>query len=508
MIDDIMKFDLPSSTCPASIKVVGVGGGGGNAVNHMFEHGIKDVDFLLCNTDSQALAASRVPVKIQLGESRTQGRGAGNNPDNGREAAQENIHDVEKVLANNTQMVFITAGMGGGTGTGAAPIIAELARKLNILTVGVVTVPFRFEGPKRIKQALKGIEQLQQYVDSLLIINNEKLREMYGNLSMSDAFAKADDVLAMAVKGIAEIITVHGKVNVDFADVKTVMECSGVSIMGSGVASGENRALNAIEEALSSPLLNNANIKGARNILLNITCGIPEVTMDEVSEITEYILNAVDNAADLIWGYVIDESLGEKLNVTVIATGFEINALPEFSFMKSSKAIQQENSSVHHGTFAKPAENLNRQVLTLGNETRKKNSAQADQPGSTIQFEVRERDDVPGMSNVASSRPLPGDYIPADRTSISHGERGYVDKSPYQEQQYQRQQTINQQNYGDVKQLEDITHLENTSAFSRRMKGAAKPEETNNEVSRFAFSVTKDGVKVSEKNPYIHDNVD
>jgi len=294
-----MKFDL-SSARPATIKVIGVGGGGGNAVNHMFEQGIKDVDFILCNTDSQALAASAVPVKIQLGEAMTQGRGAGNNPERGKEAAEENSHDVESILADNTQMVFITAGMGGGTGTGAAPIIAKIARELKILTVGVVSIPFRFEGPKRVNQAIKGIEELRQHVDSLLIINNEKIREIYGNLELDEAFAKADDVLSVAVKGIAEIITVHGMINVDFADVQTVMANSGVAIMGSGKASGENRARMAIEEALTSPLLNNANIRGTKNILLNITSGSKRVKMDEVSEITDYIREEVGYDVDTL----------------------------------------------------------------------------------------------------------------------------------------------------------------------------------------------------------------
>ena len=268
--DILTNFDMPLNQ-EASIKVIGVGGGGGNAVNHMCRRGIKDVDFVVCNTDSQALANSPVTTKVQLGSSLTEGRGAGNKPEVGRKAAIENIEDVKRAIGENTKMVFITAGMGGGTGTGAGPVIAEACRELDLLTIGIVTIPFRNEGKRRIQQAIEGIQQLEGIVDSLLVINNEKIREMYGDFKISEAFAKADDVLATAAKGIAEIITVHGYINVDFADVETVMRQSGVAIMGSAIASGENRAIKAVEEALNSPLLNNNDINGARNILLNIT---------------------------------------------------------------------------------------------------------------------------------------------------------------------------------------------------------------------------------------------
>lgn len=317
-----MKFELPKEQS-SIIKVIGVGGGGSNAVNHMYQLGIKGVDFIVCNTDHQALDISPVPVKIQLGKSLTEGRGAGAIPDVGMNAAIENIDDIQEILNNNTKMVFVTAGMGGGTGTGAAPVIAAAARELGILTVGIVTVPFGFEGRKRRTQAEDGIEKMREAVDTLLVINNEKLREMYGNLTLGNAFAQADDVLSSAAKGIAEVISVTGQINVDFNDVNTVMKDSGVAIMGTAEAEGENRALKAVEDALSSPLLNDNQIHGARYVLLNITYGAQEVLMDEIAEITDFIQDEAGNTADVIWGHGYDETLGDKLCVTIIATGFQ-----------------------------------------------------------------------------------------------------------------------------------------------------------------------------------------
>jgi len=336
MSNEIMNFDLTVNS-GSIIKVIGVGGGGGNAVNHMYHQGIRDVDFMVCNTDAQALINSPVPYKVQLGSSLTEGRGAGNKPETGRDSAIENIEDVKKVLRNNTKMVFITAGMGGGTGTGGAPVIAEAARELGILTVGIVTIPFRNEGRRRIKQAVEGISAMEKHVDSLLIINNERIREMYGDSKISDAFAKADNILTTAAKGIAEIITVPGYINVDFADVETVMRNSGVALMGTGVASGVNRAVIAVEEALNSPLLNNNDIMGARNILLNITSGIEEITMDEIGDITDFVQEKAGNSADLIWGNGVDETLGDKISVTIIATGFSTSSIPEMVINQSTE---------------------------------------------------------------------------------------------------------------------------------------------------------------------------
>ena len=318
----MMKFDLPKDQS-SIIKVIGVGGGGSNAVNHMFRQGIKGVDFLVCNTDHQALDMSPVPIKIQLGKSLTDGRGAGALPDVGMNAAIENIEEIREILEKNTKMVFVTAGMGGGTGTGAAPVIAKIAKELGILTVGIVTIPFKFEGRKRITQAEEGLEKMRESVDTLLVINNDKLREMFGNLSLGNAFAQADDVLSSAAKGIAEVISVTGQINVDFNDVNTVMKDSGVAIMGTAEAEGEGRAQKATMKALASPLLNDNQISGARYVLLNITYGDQEVLMDEISEITDYIQDEAGNTADVIWGHGYDASLGDNLCITIIATGFK-----------------------------------------------------------------------------------------------------------------------------------------------------------------------------------------
>jgi cell division protein FtsZ len=318
----MMQFELPKER-PSIIKVIGVGGGGSNAVNYMYRLGIKGVDFLVCNTDHQALDISPVPVKIQLGPSLTEGRGAGSIPEVGKNAAIENIDELKNILRDNTRMVFITAGMGGGTGTGAAPIIAGVAREMGILTVAIVTVPFGFEGKKRKAQADAGLEELKRNVDTLLVICNDKLREIHGDLKLSDAFGHADNILAIAAKSIAEIITTTLHINVDFADIQTVMKDSGVAIMGSAYADGENRAIEAVKNALDSPLLNDNEIEGARYILLNITSGDLEVTMDEMGEITDFIQEQAGMTAEVIMGVGKDDSLGNKIGVTIIATGFK-----------------------------------------------------------------------------------------------------------------------------------------------------------------------------------------
>ena len=310
---------------PNYIKVIGVGGGGGNAVNHMMEEGIQGVDFVLCNTDHQALLKSKVKTTVHLGKREL---GAGNDPNIGREAAEMSRDELEALMDDDTKMLFVTAGMGGGTGTGAAPVVAKMAKDKGILTVGIVTMPMEREGRRRKLQALSGIDELKKCVDTLILISTDKLRDQYGNMKLSEAFKKADDVLATAARGIAEIITVPGYVNVDFEDVKTVMKDSGKAIMGSGVAEGENRAEKAIKDAIHSPLLNDSNIEGAKNILLYITSGTDEVSLDEVDEILEIAQNACGNNSDVIWGNGTDESLGEALSVTLIATGFNHDAKP------------------------------------------------------------------------------------------------------------------------------------------------------------------------------------
>ncbi len=317
-----LTFDLPKDQS-SIIKVIGVGGGGSNAVNHMFKQGIRGVEFIVCNTDAQALDASPVPTRIQLGYTLTEGRGAGSNPEKGKNAAIENIDELKTILGKGTKMVFVTAGMGGGTGTGAAPVIAAAAKEMGILTVGIVTIPFMMEGNRRKQQAEDGLSELRKAVDTLLIISNDKLREICGNMALSAAFAQADNVLTIAAKGIAEIITVAGYINVDFADVQTVMTNGGSAIMGSATAEGENRAMRAVELALSSPLLNDNRITGAKHILINITGGSKEVLMDEMSDIINYVQDEAGKTANVIFGTGHDETLDEKISVTLIATGFD-----------------------------------------------------------------------------------------------------------------------------------------------------------------------------------------
>jgi len=318
---DMMPFDLPKNRSSV-IKVVGVGGGGSNAVNHMYTSGINGVDFVICNTDAQALENSPVPNRIQLGVSLTEGLGAGANPSVGEEAAKESIAEISKLLETNTKMVFITAGMGGGTGTGAAPVIAKVARDMGILTVGIVTSPFVFEGKMRQEQAEKGIDSLRSVVDSLVVINNNKLREVYGNLGFKAGFAKADEVLSTAARGIAEVITHHYTTNIDLRDAKTVLANSGTAIMGAATAMGENRAKDAISSALDSPLLNDNHIRGAKNVLLLIVSGSNEITIDEIGEVNDHIQNEAGGAANIIMGIGEDESLGDEISITIIATGF------------------------------------------------------------------------------------------------------------------------------------------------------------------------------------------
>ena len=333
-----ISFDLPKNQSNV-IKVIGVGGGGSNAINHMFQQGIKGVDFVICNTDAQALQNSGVPNKIQLGVNLTEGLGAGANPDVGEQAAVESLEDIRRMLDTNTKMVFITAGMGGGTGTGAAPIIAKMAKELDILTVGIVTMPFQFEGKMRNEQAQRGIENLRQHVDSLIVINNNKLREVYGNLGFKAGFSKADEVLSTASRGIAEVITHHYTQNIDLRDAKTVLSNSGTAIMGSATASGQTRAQEAIMKALDSPLLNDNKITGAKNVLLLIVSGSQEITIDEIGEINDHIQNEAGHGANIIMGVGEDESLQEAIAVTIIATGFNIDQQNEISNTETKKVI-------------------------------------------------------------------------------------------------------------------------------------------------------------------------
>jgi len=351
-----ISFDLPKNQSNV-IKVIGVGGGGSNAINHMFKQGIKGVDFVVCNTDSQALQNSPVPNKIQLGVSLTEGLGAGANPEVGQQSALESIAEIEKMLDVNTKMVFITAGMGGGTGTGAAPVIAQLAKERDILTVGIVTIPFQFEGKVRSDQALQGVERLRKQVDSLIVINNNKLREVYGNLGFKAGFSKADEVLATASRGIAEVITHHYTQNIDLKDAKTVLSNSGTAIMGSAIASGDNRAKDAIVDALDSPLLNDNKITGAKNVLLLIVSGTSEITIDEIGEINDHIQTEAGYNANIIMGVGEDESLGDAIAVTIIATGFNVEQQNEIVNTEPKKiihALEEGQKLTHDLTTSRP----------------------------------------------------------------------------------------------------------------------------------------------------------
>ena len=378
-----MEFDLPKmgaaaeSNANSIIKVIGVGGGGSNAVNHMFLQGIVGVDFIVCNTDRQALDISPVPHKIQLGPNLTEGRGAGMIPEMGMNAAIENIEEIREILSKNTKMVFVTAGMGGGTGTGAAPVIAQVAKDLGILTVGIVTVPFNFEGRKRRQQAQEGLDKMRQNVDTLLIINNERLREFGKNMSLSSAFSHADNVLTVAAKGIAEVISVTGTINVDFNDVNTVLRNSGQAIMGSAIAEGEDRAIVAVKEALTSPLLNDNDINGASYVLLNITYGEKEVMMDEITEITDYIQDAAGATADVIWGHGYDANLGDKLCITLIATGFSSSPITGFEKAPERKivALEDENKKEILNPLESPV-----QHTTIQTESVQEPFLKADEP--------------------------------------------------------------------------------------------------------------------------------
>jgi cell division protein FtsZ len=368
MTDEIMPFEFPTDT-PSIIKVIGVGGGGGNAVNHMYKEGIHDVTFVLCNTDNQALAESPVPVKLQLGRSITEGLGAGNKPERASAAAEESIEDIKALLSDGTKMVFITAGMGGGTGTGAAPVIAKTAKEMDILTVGIVTIPFLFEGEKKIIQALDGVEQISRHVDALLVINNERLREIYSDLTFMNAFGKADDTLSIAAKSIAEIITMRGKVNLDFADVNTILKNGGVAIMSTGLGEGENRVSKAIEDALHSPLLNNNDIFNAKKVLLNVSfCEQSELMMEEMNEVHEF-MSKFDKGVEVIWGVAVDDALENKVKITVLATGFGMTNIPGMDEVISKRTQEEEERLAQ--LEEKEEENRRRIVIAYGEDALK-----------------------------------------------------------------------------------------------------------------------------------------
>ncbi len=483
MTEELMNFELPNDQS-SIIKVIGVGGGGGNAVNHMFDQGIKDVNFAICNTDAQALARSRVAVKIQLGQSLTEGRGAGNKPEVGREAAIESLDDLLQVLGEPTRMVFITAGMGGGTGTGGAPVIAKAAKEVGLLTVAIVTIPFRFEGQRRIDQAIEGINELEKYVDALLVVNNEKLREVCGDMPFSEAFSYADNILATGAKGIAEIITVPGYINVDFADVETVLRNSGVALMGTGVAEGENRAIKAVEQALSSPLLNDNDITGTDNILLNITSGTNELTMDEIGEIADYVNNEVGQNPNIIWGTGNDESLEEKISITIIATGFESSSIPELY------AKHQEKKTVKLGQGGNEGEPT---IYQLGADEEATHIAMNNQQ-RTIDFDIR--NDRHTKKKVSSRTKRAEETVAAHEAQIANKQPTAPEPAPV--------------NVSPANGINDnIEDLENEPAYKRKKISIDQPiYSQDSNVSRYSLSDEDDEVTLRKNNSYLHDNVD
>lgn len=362
MDDSILDFQIPTNN-GAIIKVIGVGGGGGNAVNHMYLEGIRDVSFALCNTDNQALMKSPVPTKVQLGVDTTGGLGAGNKPEIAHKAAEESIDILKDLLNDGTRMAFVTAGMGGGTGTGAAPVVAKVAKDMGILTVGIVTIPFVFEGERKIVQALKGVEEIASNVDALLVINNERLRDIYSDLTMMNAFAKADDTLATAAKSIAEIITIHGYVNLDFADVNTTLKNGGVAIMSRGLGTGKDRVNDAIDDALNSPLLNNNDVFNAKKILINLSFGEDKPLMMEEMNALHNFMAKFSKEIDVIWGAAVEEDLTDEVKITLLATGFSIKNVPGINeqIIKENKAVELENRKREEA--ARIADEENRKLI-------------------------------------------------------------------------------------------------------------------------------------------------
>ena len=531
-----MQFEMLKEKS-SIIKVIGVGGGGGNAVNHMYRQGITGVDFIICNTDAQALELSPIPNKVQLGASLTEGMGAGSIPEVGKNSAIENIDDIKQMLGTNTKMLFITAGMGGGTGTGASPIIAKAAREMDILTVGIFTTPFGFEGKRRKMQADAGMEELKKYVDSFLVISNDRVRQIFGNLTLGSAFAQADNILTTAAKGIAEIITLPGYINVDFKDVRTVMKDSGVSIMGSHAAEGENRALKAVEGALASPLLKDNEIEGARYILLNISSGNQEVTMDEVSIITDYIQEEAGLAADLIWGNCIDENLGEKISVTIIATGFQT---------KDEREKEQSTKKVV-SMLVPEIEYIQKPVNEFINPVRANTPAEPyikakDEPKQTGLFDLfgsRIEDPSPVRYNLTPEEPAMNEQEEVESTEMTFKiaepvitfepvieakqpepvkepepvvgvDDNKTDESIEEQLRKSRERIMRLKDLSMKLRNGNIQEMENVPAYKRKEIALQQtPASDESQISRFSLMPDKEGnTEIRNNNSFLHDNVD
>lgn len=505
------RFEIPKHQ-KSIIKVIGVGGGGSNAVNHMFNSGIKDVEFIVCNTDSQALKSTPVPHKLQIGVGLTEGLGAGANPEIGMNAALESKEEVRDMLSEDTKMLFITAGMGGGTGTGAAPVIAKIASELGILTVGIVTAPFSFEGKRKMQAAQKGIDELKSSCDTVLVILNDKLREIYGNLSIRDAFAQADNVLNTAAKSIAEIITVTSEVNVDFQDVRTVMRQSGPAVMGSAEVSGENRARRAAESALSSPLLNNKEIKGAQKILLSITYGEEaELTMDELTEITDYIEEEAGLGADVIFGQGMDPSLGENLRVTVIATGFEekdedLDKRRVYD-LETNKPIEEKEEKAQ-----KKDEPSRHDVDTYHKEEEKTQQSTEQHYNEDDHDDQQEKKVFTLDSKYEIKESKPNDDLPLFNQPQQQS-------SPQQEPEYneleQRRMQFIKQSQERIRRIGELNTSGDMDEFRKQLEVPAYqrrnvrlkdvPHSSDQEVSRYKLNDDND---ILGNNRFLHDNVD
>ncbi|MCC7244440.1 MAG: cell division protein FtsZ [Saprospiraceae bacterium] len=497
-----MLFDLPKDE-PSIIKIIGVGGGGSNAVTHMYKQGIVGVDYAICNTDAQAMHLSPVPTKISLGQILTEGRGAGSKPSVGKQACIESIDEIKRFLEDGTKMAFITAGMGGGTGTGAAPIIAKAAQELGILTVGIVTLPFSFEGKIRVGNGMEGLEDLRKNVDCLVIISNDKLRDIYGNLTISAAFSQADNILCTAAKGIAEIITVPGYVNVDFEDVNTTRRGSGVAIMGTATVEGENRAFRAADEALRSPLLEDNDIFGAKNILVNITSGSKEATMDEIFEITQFVQEKAGENANLIWGNCFDERLGDKIAVTVIATGFEVREKRNPNATGQKSAQPAERQIVHLDDDAagkKPQPSL----FTITSE--EEYTPVDEKAATTLEFEfdnIRETVDKIRRTTPVNNDPYLRNEVEEE---ISAEER----RRRIEEAQRRRQEALARPlNVVKLSSPQTIIDLESQPAYLRRNINLDDvPDADKPGMSNWTISLEEEGEIKLGGNSYLHDNVD
>ena len=541
-----MQFDIPKENS-SDIKVIGVGGGGSNAVNHMFNQGIQGVDFIVCTTDRQALDISPVPYKIQLGTELTEGRGAGMMPEVGENAALENLEDIRELLSQNTKMLFVTAGMGGGTGTGAGPVIAQIAKDLGILTVGIVTVPFNFEGKKRRIQAEAGLERMRQNVDSLLIISNERLRDFGKNMGLTAAFAHADNILTVAAKGIAELISRTGLINTDFNDVNTVLRDSGHAIMGSAQAEGEDRAMEAVTAALASPLLNDNDITGANYILLNISyCSSNEITMDEMGEITDYVQEEAGSTADVIFGVGCDDSLGNKLSVTIIATGF---ATAEDLIVPLGKPAERINIPLEDASVKEIKQPMSNPVSPAETESKVE---EVDEPFvktieptaepinivdsidlSSEELVVHDlSDDEDSKEVLGENEPTPlsweiSETIVPDTLNDSEAQQDLfseedvvkhqldededVDEKPSaQDHQKMTQERVNkiEEHTAKLKNAEGISDYEKEPAFKRRSLFLDNSKPREEKPSRFGLSEDDNGGSDLSDNSFLHDNVD